>query len=942
MKKMRSVFAFLMAVAMLLSLTAVAFAADEELAEEEVVEAVEEPAADEADAELDGAVDWTGYEKVGTTKNNAGQDVDVYKGADGKFYRESRGSAVEVAEADITFTEAPADDQPADDQPAEEDKTDDDSAPDQQHGWGKYLYFQDLANPGVIISAAEMTEKEEAILKKNPNAKTRDDEGLPTCLLIVGDEDGEYIGYYRADEANLEDADTTNPEDIRNLTTALLKVSHKWDSEDPAKQRPESWGKLVTAADCTKEGKYQDYCQICGQTRDKFRTTPAGHKWSSEVENNGLWGKVIEEPTCQKEGKAQDICLKCGEMGTKFRTIAKVDHNLVAEITAPVCQSVQMDDAGNVTTVYKNGTIELSCSFCGYKPATLTADEGYFAFENEDGDPVVTSTKVPTDVEPNENGEYINGKIDVTIDYYKELTGDRNYDGHSWTNWNEMTPATCEKEGFRYRMCTRCGMDQHEVIPAKGHTPVYQYSYVIDCFSAYDVYTCKDCGKVLMGYWKAGRDVIAKYEDAKNVRGAKFVAVKDATSIVRADALIAASNAEALKMIYEVEAHTYDLTDVSTVDVDATVALYKENNPDTELSDQQIKEALFEFRGPTVSKIKTPKCNEPDAQIVFKCKYSDSKYVVNPEMKEEEHPEKTLTIAHADHSWKNWKLDNTAVDTDGTTWYHYVRYCSVCDAKEDYNSTFDPNDYPADAIHAAADCTMEYAEVVSSDAASCTAGGKVVKICPICKNMVEEEVPAIGHHTWNEGEVLSEASCANGGTAGRVLYTCTVCGTLKIDTVAAPAHDVVTVKGYAATVDAAGLTDGKQCKTCGEWIEAQKEIPALKANSYKADTSSVKDKAGKVTFAVDGTVDPGKVWARVAWYYTLSDGSTFAYATMKEVTKDADGNLVADVRGAFAPAGATLDKVLVVITNDADADLTGNYAGAALKTPDGGVVSASL
>ena len=49
MKKMRSVFAFLMAVAMLLSLTAVAFAADEELAEEEVVEAVEEPAAGSQD-----------------------------------------------------------------------------------------------------------------------------------------------------------------------------------------------------------------------------------------------------------------------------------------------------------------------------------------------------------------------------------------------------------------------------------------------------------------------------------------------------------------------------------------------------------------------------------------------------------------------------------------------------------------------------------------------------------------------------------------------------------------------------------------------------------------------------------------------------------------------------------------------------------------------------
>ena len=88
------------------------------------------------------------------------------------------------------------------------------------------------------------------------------------------------------------------------------------------------------------------------------------------------------------------------------------------------------------------------------------------------------------------------------------------------------------------------------------------------------------------------------------------------------------------------------------------------------------------------------------------------------------------------------------------------------------------------------------------------------------------------------------ATCTEKGlTDGK---KCSVCGEwiLEQEEIPAKGHTEEVVKGKTATCTEKGLTDGKECSVCGEVLEAQKDIPAL-GHDYKD---------GKCT--VCGAVDP--------------------------------------------------------------------------------------
>ena len=110
--------------------------------------------------------------------------------------------------------------------------------------------------------------------------------------------------------------------------------------------------------------------------------------------------------------------------------------------------------------------------------------------------------------------------------------------------------------------------------------------------------------------------------------------------------------------------------------------------------------------------------------------------------------------------------------------------------------------------------------------ATCTAVGKTDKqSCVVCKKVFAEaeEIPSLGH-TYNAGTIIAEPTCVKEGVK---LYACVDCGASRTETLAATGeHTIAAVKGYSATCDKDGLTDGQACTVCGFVEVEQTTIPA--------------------------------------------------------------------------------------------------------------------
>ena len=92
-------------------------------------------------------------------------------------------------------------------------------------------------------------------------------------------------------------------------------------------------------------------------------------------------------------------------------------------------------------------------------------------------------------------------------------------------------------------------------------------------------------------------------------------------------------------------------------------------------------------------------------------------------------------------------------------------------------------------------------------------------------------------HTLDSGKITKSATCT---TTGTKIYTCTVCGETKTETIKAKGHKEQTVKGKPATFKEAGKTEGSHCSVCGEILVAQKEIAKLGAPSLSSVSAASK------------------------------------------------------------------------------------------------------
>ena len=272
---------------------------------------------------------------------------------------------------------------------------------------------------------------------------------------------------------------------------------------------------------------------------------------------------------------------------------------------------------------------------------------------------------------------------------------------------------------------------------------------------------------------------------------------------------------------------------------------------------------------------------------------------------------KMIKVAAAvhEHSWDAGKVTTEATcTTDGVKTYT----CSVC--KTTKTETIKATGHKETEIRNAVEATCQQ-EGYTGD-----------KVCKTCGATLEKGTTIVKKdHSWDAGKVTTEATCT---TDGVKTYTCSVCKTIKTETIKATGHKETEIRNAVeATCQQEGYTGDKVCKTCGTVLEKGTTI-AKKNHTWDA---------GKVTTEATCTTDGVKT-------YTCSVCKTTKTETIK-----ATGHKETEIRNAVEATcqqegytgdkvcktcGATLEKGTTIVKKDHSWD-AGKVTTEATCTTDG-------
>lgn len=172
-------------------------------------------------------------------------------------------------------------------------------------------------------------------------------------------------------------------------------------------------------------------------------------------------------------------------------------------------------------------------------------------------------------------------------------------------------------------------------------------------------------------------------------------------------------------------------------------------------------------------------------------------------------------------------LHSIPLQEDGT--YLYTTYASVFEGAKRYQITY-TNDSWANTV--ATDIFVTYkdhdcqeSQWIIELAPTCAESGSKYTECLICHERIkQEEIPATGEHSWDEGTVTKEATCTETGVRS---FTCAVCGGSYTEEILELGHS------YSATATAPTCADDGYTTYacyCGDTYVAD-EVDAL-GHSY--------------------------------------------------------------------------------------------------------------
>ena len=122
-------------------------------------------------------------------------------------------------------------------------------------------------------------------------------------------------------------------------------------------------------------------------------------------------------------------------------------------------------------------------------------------------------------------------------------------------------------------------------------------------------------------------------------------------------------------------------------------------------------------------------------------------------------------------------------------------------------------------------------EIIEGHSPTCNKDGLTNGVkCSRCGKIIEaqEVIPHLNHQYKNEAIA---ATCTN---SGHIDYECILCGDTYSEEIAPLGHSEEIIKGYKATCNSTGLTDGVKCSRCGEILINQSVINMVDHNYHNA------------------------------------------------------------------------------------------------------------
>lgn len=606
-----------------------------------------------------------------------------------------------------------------------------------------------------------------------------------------------------------------------------------------------SYGAWVVEKEATnnEDGKWTRTCSKCNDVEEI--TIPAGgHEWDN--------GTVKEEATCTETGTMVYKCnnpahTDCGV--TLEVTIPVKQHTVVQKIEEASCtkkgsvkaycsvcdanceKPFSTQEIPVKAHVYTAGTaVAPTCTTSGYTLYECTAENCDFSYKAYDENQPATghtyTSAVTKDASCTEEGvktftcscgasyteeipatghTYVKGTVTAAncttagTEVYTCSCGDtytkfiEAAKGHTYTNWEVVTPATADKSGVQKGTCA-CGDVKYDVLaPIGNHIFTEEVTKAATCTTAGEkTYTCSEHTNCSANYTEkipaTGHKGVLNYT-------APTCYSEGSTQIVceTCDAKIT----EAISI--PTTAHTYGegkVTTAATCTSDGVMTFTC-----TVAKCGATRTEVIEKSGHSLSTTLTDaKCGEKGS-VVTECKVCNDPTV------------KTVTeLAAKGHIWKD--TPESTIDADCENNGSKTYKCQNC---EETNVVVLPK-----LGHNWSDWTV----IPSTN----NDKGSVSRTCSVCNEVEKVDIPAGGHELVVDTDKSTAANCT---TEGKTVYKCknhADCGITVTVTVPVKQHTVVQ-REILATCDIEGKVEA-YCSVCNSVLST--EVIPVKAHVYTA------------------------------------------------------------------------------------------------------------
>ena len=524
--------------------------------------------------------------------------------------------------------------------------------------------------------------------------------------------------------------------------------------------------------------------------------------WKAETNHNWDAGTVISEATCAKTGTIVYHCSICEE--TRTETIPKKEHTIVK------------DNAVEATCEIEGKTEGSHCSVCN------------------------------------------------TVIKKQEFVPKKE---HSWNSGEIIREATCTKDGIKKITCTVCKETKIEIITQKVHTIVRDEAIPA---------TCKETGKTAGSHCSVCNTVIQAQETIPKTEHSW-----DAGTIVE-EASCTEEGIEKITCTVCGESKTEKVAPAGHIVVkDEAIEATCTTTGKTEGSHCDVcnevlqEQKVIPKKGHTVVK---DEAVEATCTATGKTEGSHCS-VCNTVIQAQE------IIPKTDHRWDDGEIVTEATCTEAGI---KKISCTVCGESR------------TEKVEATGH-TVVKDEAVE---ATCTAIGKTEgSHCSVCNEVIQaQEVIPKTDHRWDDGEIVTEATCTETGIKK---ISCTVCGESKTESVAPTGHTVVKDEAVEATCTATGKTEGSHCSVCNEVLQEQAVIPQTEHSWDDGEivTEATCTEAGikKISCTVCGESYTEEIPAA---------GHTYGeYQIVKEATETEEGILVRNCSVCGKAEFVTIPKV---------------------------------